>query len=113
MTPAEFAARIEYAWSRASATTYTPEDPARGQCSVTAILAHRLLGGDILKTRVGDAWHWYNRIGGQRFDFTVAQFAVAPSYDDRPSDPEDALRDTSAQQLAALSAAFTSGRATR
>lgn len=106
MTPDEFAARVALAWSARTASTYTPANPPRGQCSVTAILAQEKLGGDLLKTSVGGAWHWYNRIGGERYDFTANQFPAVPTYADLPSDRADALTDTTEPQIAALAKAF-------
>ncbi|PZN12624.1 MAG: hypothetical protein DIU69_02970 [Bacillota bacterium] len=39
-------------WSKDTSSKYTPENPARGQCGVTALVANDLLGGEILKTPV-------------------------------------------------------------
>ncbi len=93
-------------WSRASSTLWTSESPARGQCGVTALVTHDHWGGDILKTRTGDAWHFYNRIGGLRHDFTAEQFERAIDYSDLPSDRAEALTDTNEAQYGALAAAF-------
>lgn len=95
MTPADFALRVARCWSTETATVYRSDDPARGQCSVTALLAHDQLGGEIAKTRVGDAWHFYNVIDGFRHDFTAGQFDRAITYDDVAATRDDALSDTS------------------
>lgn len=96
------ASAIAQAWSRETASTYTEADPARGQCSVTALAVHQLLGGEILKTPTPDGMHFYNGLDGRRVDLTAAQFRTPPSYADLPSGPEEAMTDTSPAQLAAL-----------
>ncbi|MFR9729847.1 hypothetical protein ACL03H_11515 [Saccharopolyspora sp. MS10] len=72
------------------ADTCAPEDlpkwstrnPARGQCGVTALVLHDLLGGDLLRgeVRVGGEqvdYHWWNLLGGGvEVDLTREQFAA-------------------------------------
>lgn len=82
--------------------TYTPGNPARGQCSVTALVAQDWLGGAIVKTDVAGAWHFYNLIDGDRFDFTHEQFTAPLSYSDSPSSREEAFTNTTPAQYAAL-----------
>ncbi|MEO0361527.1 MAG: hypothetical protein AAF322_10465 [Pseudomonadota bacterium] len=103
-TVAAFRAALEAAWSRRSSTLWTEETPARGQCGVSALVANDALGGEILKTRWGDIWHFYNRIDGERFDFTESQFDEPPAYLDLPSSREEAFGDTNAEQYGYLSA---------
>ena len=102
----EFAVAIERCWSRATASVYTSANPAKGQCSVTALLAQDWFGGDILKTRVGDAWHFYNFVKGERLDFTASQFDDPILYEDIESGRDDAFTDTTPMQYRALRAAF-------
>lgn len=97
-----FAARVRTCWSPRTATTYSADNPSRGQCSVTALLAHDELGGELLKTRVGEAWHFYNRVDGERADFTSEQFLHVIAYDDIAATRAEAMDDTSPEQLAAL-----------
>lgn len=101
-----FAERIRACWSSRSATAFSDENPARGQCSVTALLAQEELGGELLKTKVGDGWHFYNRIGGARVDFTSDQFGRPIHYDDELATHAETMRDTSPQQLAVLRRSF-------
>ncbi|MEL6766696.1 MAG: hypothetical protein AAFP17_05910 [Pseudomonadota bacterium] len=89
---------LRQSWSLASSTKWRPENPALGHCGVSALVAHDHLGGEILKTRYENLWHFYNRIDGQRIDFTVEQFAGAITYDDVPSDRAEAFGDTNAAQ---------------
>lgn len=109
MTPDALARMLPECWSRASSSKWRTENPAAGQCSVTAILVQELLGGDILKTRVGADWHFYNLLDGVRRDFTESQFALPITYDDTPSDRADALTDTSPEQYEALRSLVLAG----
>ena len=93
---------LRSSWSPDTSTLYSEANPARGPCSVTALAVQRLLGGEILKTRVGSAWHFYNRIEGRVIDFTAEQFDDLPEYLDVPATHADALSDTSPEQYQAL-----------
>ncbi len=59
---------------------WTPENPARGQCGVTALIVQELLGGDLVlgEVLVGGGrvgYHYWNRLpGGRDIDFTADQF---------------------------------------
>jgi hypothetical protein len=108
LSPEEFGRLIGMCWSIDTASTYSLANPACGQCSVTALVAQDCLGGSIARNRVGDAWHFYNLIGSERFDFTASQFSGPIAYDDRPSGREDALNDTTSRQYEALAAALRS-----
>lgn len=102
---ARFAAlheRLSRSWSVETGRHWLADNPARGQCGVTALVVQDLLGGEILKTAVNGAWHFYNRIDGARVDFTMDQFAGPIAWDDAPSGREEALADTSAEQYRLL-----------
>lgn len=68
-------AALVNAWSARTSSLWAVENPARGQCSVTACVIHKLFGGEILKTFTAEGWHFYNRLNGLGFDFTASQFA--------------------------------------
>lgn len=99
----KFSQALEAAWSSQSSTLWTAENPAAGQCGVTALVASDQLGAEILKTRYGSIWHFYNRIDGKRHDFTQSQFDAPIVYDDLPSTRDEAFGDTNARQYAYLS----------
>ena len=89
---------LQSAWSLETAVQWTPENPASGQCNVTAAVIYDLFGGEILRTRLPEVWHYYNRIDGRRVDFTDSQFSApgalfsAPErYDDASTTREAAL----------------------
>src|SRR3954453_12861464 len=58
--------------------------PARGQCSVTALVVRDMFGGDILTTDIDGVWHFYSCINGRRWDLTISQFDKPIGYDDLP-----------------------------
>jgi hypothetical protein len=68
----ELQSRLESAWSLHTATIWRADNPAWGQCSVSALVVQDCLGGVIVKTRVGNAWHFYNLVEGERLDFTAS-----------------------------------------
>ncbi|OEU49333.1 MAG: hypothetical protein BA866_02185 [Desulfobulbaceae bacterium S5133MH15] len=61
-------------WSSKTAIQWQPDNPALGQCNVTALLVDELFGGRILKTKLQEGLHFYNEINGIRYDFTDSQF---------------------------------------
>ena len=93
------------AWSLKSSSLWRADNPAAGHCGVTALVAHDLLGGDILKTPYRDIWHFYNVIDGRRWDFTESQFDAPIQYEDMPSNRDEAFGDTNAEQYAHLTQA--------
>jgi hypothetical protein len=99
-------AALREAWSARSSSKWTADAPAVGQCSPTAWVVQDRFGGAILKTPFQGAWHFYNRIGGQRFDFTAEQFSVAPAYEDHPATRDEALLDCTEEQHANLARRF-------
>lgn len=102
ITPPELYARLTAAWSAETSSRWRPDNPAAGQCSVTALVVQDMLGGDILKTRTPGGTHFYNRIGGIKWDFTISQFDRPIPFEDLPSSREEAMADTSSAQYEAL-----------
>ncbi len=101
------------AWSSKTAVQWTAANPASGQCNVTAAVIYDLFGGEILRTRLPDVWHYYNRIDGTRVDFTDSQFHAlgalfeAPqAYDDEPTSREAAMTGIPDREYQALRSAL-------
>lgn len=90
-------------WSLQSSSKWTSENPAQGQCGVTALVVQDVLGGEIYKTNTPGVWHFYNFIQGQRHDFTASQFEELIKYMDIPSNREEAFTDTNEEQYRYLS----------
>ncbi len=106
-------AALMNAWSLETAVQWTQENPALGQCNVTAAVVFDLFGGEILRTRLPEVWHYYNRIADQRVDFTDSQFtapgarfATPERYDDEVTTREDAMTGIPQREYDALKAAL-------
>ncbi|MBR4728555.1 MAG: hypothetical protein IK080_11770 [Clostridia bacterium] len=57
---------------------WSPENPTKGQCSVTAFLMQDLFGGAVRGIPLGDGnFHCFNVVGDSVFDLTSAQFGDA------------------------------------
>ena len=89
-------------WSLESSTKWSSDNPAKGQCGVTALVVHDLLGGAIKKTKLADGWHFYNVMDGKRLDFTHSQFKEDIKYMDIPSNRDEAYFDTDEKQYTYL-----------
>jgi hypothetical protein len=94
--------RLRRAWSAETGRHWRSDNPASGQCGVTALVVHDKLGGEILKTDVNGAWHFYNRVDAGRVDFTMSQFDSPISHDDLPSNRAEAFGDCSPAQYELL-----------
>jgi hypothetical protein len=102
-------------WSATSSSIFDSEmHPSYGQCAQTAIVIQEKFGGDILRTH---GWppngrHFYNRIDGERIDFTVEQFCSNPRYafdvcyEDVLSNAAEAQSEASPAQVSSLRLAF-------
>lgn len=100
---------LEGAWSLDTAVQWSAENPANGQCNVTAAVINELYGGDVLRTRYPNFWHYYNRIDGIRVDLTDSQFTrpgarfEAPvSYDDQITSVAEAMDGIAQREFDAL-----------
>ncbi|PEK03773.1 hypothetical protein CN558_16900 [Bacillus wiedmannii] len=89
-------------WSIETSSKWTIKNPAKGQCGVTALVVQDIYGGKIKKTKIGEVWHFYNSIDGERFDFTEAQFNENLNYLDVESNREEAFADTNEKQYSIL-----------
>ncbi|MDZ4871144.1 MAG: hypothetical protein CLLPBCKN_000532 [Chroococcidiopsis cubana SAG 39.79] len=97
---------LKKCWSRESSSLYTQDNPTKGQCSVTALVIQDCYGGQLLKTRVGESWHFYNYINRMRYDLTAEQFGLPIEYLDLAATREEAFDDTNVVQYNYLLNAF-------
>jgi hypothetical protein len=68
--------------------------PAASQDRFISLLLHDIFGGEILKTHIRRGWHFYNRIEGERIDFTRSEtgnFPVDTGLEDIPSSSVETL----------------------
>jgi hypothetical protein len=66
--------------------------PGASQDRFISLLLHDIFGGEILKTHIKRGWHFYNRIDGERIDFTRSNrvnSASDHSFEDIPSTPAE------------------------
>ncbi|MGN7398584.1 YunG family protein [Cytobacillus praedii] len=89
-------------WSIQSSSKWTEDNPAKGQCGVTALVVNDIFGGEILKTKLSGGWHFYNSIDGKRYDFTKSQFREEINYKDSRSNRDEAFLDTNQKQYTYL-----------
>jgi hypothetical protein len=88
LTLADIEAAIRRAWSvetcdPVDVADWSTANPSRGQCGVTALTVHDLLGGDLLEAEVlypdgsRQGYHYWNRLpGGLDVDLTAEQFSA-------------------------------------
>jgi hypothetical protein len=71
-------AAIAASWTRTTSSasaSWTVENPALGQCAVTALVIQDYFGGDLLRAEVCGVSHYWNRLPDGRFvDLTRSQF---------------------------------------
>jgi hypothetical protein len=86
-TLADLEAAVRRAWGADTCdpvdlADWSPGNPARGQCGVTALVLQDLIGGDLVcgEVHVADrrtGAHWWNRLtGGLDVDLTREQFSA-------------------------------------
>ena len=96
--PLDLYRAIRDVWSASTASppeSWSHDNPAKNHCSVTALIVQDVFGGEILKTRTSGGTHFYNSVGGRRWDLTVSQFSEPIPFEDVPSSREEALADCS------------------
>ncbi len=98
-TLAQLEEAIRGAWSEDTADEddgWTPENPSRGQCDITTLVVHDLLGGEVLAADVFldgvrvEAHMWNRLPSGLEVDLTREQFRLGqvvgePSVRNRPA----------------------------
>ena len=83
---------LKRSWSLDTNPGWTPDNPSDGLGSITSQLIHDIFGGEILKTRKKKGWHFYNRINGERMDFTISEMDKSSGdnrFEDIPSTPDE------------------------
>jgi hypothetical protein len=70
----------------------TTDNQVGGEDTVTSLLIHDIFGGEILKTHAKKGWHFYNRINGERVDFSRPDTDGSVGdiqFEDLPSTPDE------------------------
>ena len=68
---------VRRAWTRSTSADprWSDDNPARGQCAVTALVVQDVLGGELRRAVVDCVSHYWNRLpDGVELDFTREQF---------------------------------------
>jgi len=80
--------RLEEAWSAETAVDtncWQRQNPAEGQCAVTALIVQDIFGGELLRSTVRGISHYWNQLhGGEHVDLTLEQFGSSPELDSEP-----------------------------
>lgn len=109
---------LKQSWSDRTSVCFNPDIAPRsyGQCAPSAVVVFETFGGEMFKTSVkkhdgSSIRHFYNRIGGQRYDFTADQFNIPDywhelSYEDVVSSAADAETETLPGQIEAMRTSF-------
>ena len=76
--PSSLRPALEQAWTAetsADPANWSSDNPAWGQCAVTALIIQDLFGGDLLRCKIGGISHYWNRLpSGAEVDLTRDQF---------------------------------------
>lgn len=93
----KFIKAIEKSWGkdtayRKDAPFWTTENPARGQCAITALIVNEYYGGQIY-SGVSDngIYHYWNVIRGEKVDLTEKQFETKLTFNNITKWDRDAL----------------------
>jgi len=81
-------AALNRAWTYDKSPELTPDKTAINKSSVISQLIFDIFGGEILKTHKRRGWHFYNRINGERIDFTKPELkTISPEelFEDIPA----------------------------
>lgn len=69
---------LKRAWCRETSSVpdeWSPGNPARGQCAVTALIVQDTLGGILLRTVIQGESHYFNQLpDAENVDLTLLQF---------------------------------------
>lgn len=63
-----------------------------GRDGEISLLIYDIFGGEILKTHSKNGWHFYNRVDGERIDFTKSEIDIPPrskKFEDIPATPDE------------------------
>ena len=63
---------LKRTWGLNKNTGLVPVNPAVNKSSLISQLIYDIFGGEILKTHKKRSWHFYNRINGERIDFSTS-----------------------------------------
>lgn len=83
---------LNQTWNMENNQQNTTVSSNNGQDKEVSLLIHDIFGGEILKTSNKKGWHFYNRVDGERIDFSNSEAGMPSAeihFDDIPSTPEE------------------------
>jgi hypothetical protein len=86
---------LKRSWPLNSRLELTRENSPDDNDSETSLLIYDIFGGEILKTSKKSGWHFYNRIQGERVDFTRPAIVNASKdnhFEDLPVSPDETYK---------------------
>ena len=83
---------LKRVWGLDNNPGITPDNSSDNDSSVISRLIYDIFGGEILKTHNKRGWHFYNRINGERIDFTKSEMIKSSQdyhFEDIPSNIDE------------------------
>ena len=83
---------LKHSLTQESNRMLTGGNQTKGQDSSISLLIHDVFGAEILKTHKKRKWYYYNRIDGERIDFSGTlrrKRATVAEFEDIPADPDE------------------------
>jgi hypothetical protein len=83
---------IKQTWAWENHSTITNNRSIKRLDKEVSLLIHDIFGAEILKTPLKKGWHFYNRIDGERIDFSdsdVDKLSKDDHFEDIPSNPDE------------------------
>lgn len=81
---------LKQAWKSVDSLGFTRGNQTDSRSGIISQLIYDIFGGEILKTHEKKGWHFYNRIEGERIDFTISEMSKISIY----NNAEDILSTT-------------------
>lgn len=83
---------LKQTWRSVDSTGFIQGNQPDSKSGIISQLIYDIFGGEILKTHEKRGWHFYNRINGERIDFTISEmskFSIYNNAEDIISSPEE------------------------
>jgi hypothetical protein len=83
---------LKETWALDGDSRCNSSKPADDKSRLTSHLIYDIFGGEILKTHKKEGWYFYNRINGERVDFTGSEpdkLSETYRFGDIPSAPDE------------------------
>ena len=105
MTIEEIQKKLAQSWCKETCyepqqDNWSPENPAQGQCFVTALIVQDLLGGEIIKAKSSNGVsHYWNVVNDTEIDLTRSQFPDSETFTKKEIINRNQLKENNRYQL--------------